>query len=110
MKSEQVLFPPTQHPDKPTANPTSYPPVQGAIYPGVMELGHEANHWPPTSVAVQKVWSYTSTYPHFFMAWCLLGIGNTFSITFIFQLVVYFSILEYSNYPCSITTQNAWAT
>jgi hypothetical protein len=46
--------------------------VQGALYLGVKELGHEANHSPLTSAEVQNVWSYTSTSTHFFMAWCLI--------------------------------------
>jgi hypothetical protein len=45
-------------------HPTSQPPIQwitGALSPGVKRLGHEADHTPPTSAEVRKMWIYTST-------------------------------------------------
>jgi hypothetical protein len=42
--------------------------VPGALSPGVKRLGCEADHSPPTSVEVKKVWIYTSTAPYAFMA------------------------------------------
>jgi hypothetical protein len=44
------------------------PPIQwvpGVLSLGVMQLGHEANHSPPSSAKVKNVWSYTSTPPMF---------------------------------------------
>jgi hypothetical protein len=41
---------------------------QGALFLGVKQLGHEADHSPPTSAKIKKTWIYTSTPPHTFMA------------------------------------------
>jgi hypothetical protein len=40
---------------------------------GVKQLGHEADHWPPTSAEVKKIWVYTSTPPYFFVVWFLIS-------------------------------------
>jgi hypothetical protein len=37
-----------------------------------MQLGHEADHSPPSSAQVKNAWSYTSTPQYIFMAWCLI--------------------------------------
>jgi hypothetical protein len=37
-------------------------------FPGVRRPGHEADHSPPTSAEVKKMWFYTSTPPYAFMA------------------------------------------
>jgi hypothetical protein len=42
--------------------------VSGALSPGVKRLGREADHSPPTSAEVKKMWTYTSTIPYVFMA------------------------------------------
>jgi hypothetical protein len=42
--------------------------VPGALSPGVKRLELEADHSPPTSVEVKKMWIYTSNPPHAFMA------------------------------------------
>jgi len=47
------------------------PPIQwvpGALSLGVKQLGHEADHSPPSSAEVKNMWSYTSVPPI-----CLLG-------------------------------------
>jgi hypothetical protein len=36
--------------------------------PGVKRPGHEADHSPPTTAEVKKMWLYTSTPPYFFLA------------------------------------------
>jgi hypothetical protein len=41
--------------------------VSGAIYLGVKRSGREADHSPPTSAKVKKIWIYTSTPPYAFM-------------------------------------------
>jgi hypothetical protein len=46
---------------------TSYPMGTGALYPGVKRPGREADHSPPTSAEVKKMWIYTSTSPYVFM-------------------------------------------
>jgi hypothetical protein len=38
------------------------------LSPGVMRPGREADHSPPTSAEVMKMWIYTSTPPYVFMA------------------------------------------
>jgi hypothetical protein len=40
-------------------------------YQWVKQLGHEADHSLPSSVKIKNAWSFTSTLPCFFMAWCL---------------------------------------
>jgi hypothetical protein len=42
--------------------------VPGAFSPGVRWPGCEADHSPPTSAGVKKMWIYSSTSPYTFMA------------------------------------------
>jgi hypothetical protein len=42
--------------------------VPGALSPGVRRQGREADHSPPTSAEVKKMWIYTSISPHVFIA------------------------------------------
>jgi hypothetical protein len=42
--------------------------VSGALSPGVKRLGREADHSPPGSAEVKKMWIYTFTLPYAFMA------------------------------------------
>jgi hypothetical protein len=37
-------------------------------FPGVKRPGREADHSPPTTAEVKKMWIYTSTPPYAFMA------------------------------------------
>jgi len=37
--------------------------TRGALSLGVKQLGHEADHSPPSSAEVKNAWSYTSTQP-----------------------------------------------
>jgi hypothetical protein len=41
--------------------------VQEALSPGVKQLGLEADHSPPASAEVKKMWNYKSTPPFAFM-------------------------------------------
>jgi hypothetical protein len=50
---------------------STQPPIQWV--PGALSPGREADHSPPTSAEVKKTWVYTSTPPHAFMAYCLIG-------------------------------------
>jgi hypothetical protein len=49
-------------------HPTSYKMGTGGSFPGVKRPGREADHSPPTSAEVNKMWIYTSTPPYVFMA------------------------------------------
>jgi hypothetical protein len=54
---------------RPTLGPTQ-PPIQwvpDALFPRVKRQGREADHSPPASVEVKKMWIYTSTPPYAFM-------------------------------------------
>jgi hypothetical protein len=46
--------------------------VQGALSLAVKRPGREADHSPPASAEVKKLWIYTSTPPYAFMAQCLI--------------------------------------
>jgi hypothetical protein len=48
-------------------HPTSYPMGTGALSPGVRRQRREADHSPPTSAEVKKMWIYTSTPPYAFI-------------------------------------------
>jgi hypothetical protein len=39
----------------------------GTLSPWIKRLGSEADHSPPTSAEVKKMWIYTSTPPYVFM-------------------------------------------
>jgi hypothetical protein len=47
---------------------TSYKMDTGGSFPGVKRQGLEADHSPPTSAEVKKMWIYTSTLLYVFMA------------------------------------------
>jgi hypothetical protein len=47
---------------------TSYKIGTGSSFPGAKRQGREADHSPPTSTEVKKMWIYTSTPPYVFMA------------------------------------------
>jgi hypothetical protein len=54
---------------RPALGPTQ-PPGQcapGALFPGVKRPGRKADHSPPTSAEVKKMWIYTTTPPYAFM-------------------------------------------
>jgi hypothetical protein len=49
-------------------HPTSYKMGTGGTFPGLKWQGREADHSPPTSAEVKKMWIYTSTPPYVFRA------------------------------------------
>jgi hypothetical protein len=49
-------------------HPTSYKMGTGGFFPDVKRQGCEADHSPPNSDEVKKMWIYTSTPPYVFMA------------------------------------------
>jgi hypothetical protein len=52
-------------------NPASYPMGTAASFLEEKQPEREADHSPPPTAAV-NAWSYTSTPPYVFMAWCLI--------------------------------------
>jgi hypothetical protein len=54
------------------AHPASYPMDTGGSFPR-----HEADHSPPNSAEVKRMWVYTSTPLYAFMAYCLLSCTGT---------------------------------
>jgi hypothetical protein len=60
---------PALGPSRPALGPTQSPIqwVPGALSPGVKRRVREADHSPPTSVEVKKMWIYTSAPPYAFM-------------------------------------------
>jgi hypothetical protein len=54
------------------AHLTSYPMGTGGSFRWVKRTVREADHSPPTSGQVKKIWIYTSSPPYAFMAWCLI--------------------------------------
>jgi len=50
----------------------------------VKQLGHEADHSPPSRAEVKNAWSYTSTRPYAFMAWYLVKHRDSFTFTSVF--------------------------
>jgi hypothetical protein len=67
---------------RPALGPTQ-PPIQsvlGALSPVVKRPGREADHPPPP----QERWSFSSTLPYIFIAWCLIGDFKNPIINFLF--------------------------
>jgi hypothetical protein len=52
-----------------------------ALSLGVKWPDHEYGHSPPSSAEVKNVWSYTSTPPYVYMAWCLVKQRHNFTYT-----------------------------
>jgi hypothetical protein len=60
--------------------------IPGDLSLGVKRPGREAYH-SPTSNAEASAWSYTSTPPYVFMAWCLVQHRDNFTFTFTFYSI-----------------------
>jgi len=59
---------------RPALGPTQLP-IQwllGELSPRVKQLGHEADHSPPSSAKVKNTWSCTTIPTYIFMVWCLI--------------------------------------
>jgi hypothetical protein len=54
------------------AHPASYPMNTEGYFPGVERPGFEADHSSSSSAEFKNAWSYTSTFPCVYMAWCLV--------------------------------------
>jgi len=65
-----------------------------ACSPGAKWLGHEADHSPPTGAEFENVWSYISTPPHIFMAYCLTT-GYAFMAWYLVKHADIFNLLLY---------------
>jgi hypothetical protein len=60
------------------------PPIQcvpEALSLGIKRPGREADHSFPSTAEVKNAWSYTSTLPYVFMAWCLVKHRDNFTFT-----------------------------
>jgi hypothetical protein len=53
------------------AHPASYPMGTEGPFPGGKRQGREADHSPPASAEVKKMWIYTTTPPYAFITYCL---------------------------------------
>jgi hypothetical protein len=54
----------------------------GGTFPEIKEAGGEIFHSPPSSSEVTNVWSYISTPPYVFMAWCLVRREDNSSLNY----------------------------
>jgi hypothetical protein len=63
--------------------PTSYPMGTGALSLGMKRPGREADDSPPSSAEIKNAWSYTSTPPYVFMAWCVVKHRNNSTSTYL---------------------------
>jgi hypothetical protein len=60
------------------ALPASYLMSTGDLSPRVKRTAREADHTAPSSAEIKHTWSYTSTPPYIFTAWCLLKHRDNF--------------------------------
>jgi len=51
-------------------HPDPFNGCQGLLCQGVKQLEHKGDHSPPSRTKVKNAWSYNSTPPYVFMAWC----------------------------------------
>jgi hypothetical protein len=66
---------------RPALGPTQ-PPIQlvpGALSPVVKRPGRQTDHSPPSSAEAKKEWSYDSTSPYVYIAWCLMSTRDNFT-------------------------------
>jgi hypothetical protein len=66
-RSKNFIFSIVSRPDL-GAHPAFYIMGPGAVSQVVKQPGHEADHSPPASAEIKKLWIYTSTPPYAFMA------------------------------------------
>jgi hypothetical protein len=62
----RIFSPPRRLDRRPTQPPIQW--VPGALSPGIRRSVREADHSPPASAEVKKMWIYTITPPYSFMA------------------------------------------
>jgi hypothetical protein len=61
------IFSPPRHPDRAWGPPSLLSNgYREAVSPGVKRLGREADHSPPASAEIKKIWICTSTHPYAF--------------------------------------------
>jgi hypothetical protein len=68
--------------------------IPEALSPGVKRPGREADHSPPTSAEVKKIWIYTSTSTYAFMSLCLISYAQ--EQLYLFTVPVYVSLLRFN--------------
>jgi hypothetical protein len=69
------------------AHPASYPTGTGGSFP--RSKAAEAYHSPPSNAEVENAWSYTSTPPYVYMAWCLVKYRDNFTFNFVIICIKY---------------------
>jgi hypothetical protein len=52
----------------------------GGCFPGLRRPECEADHLPPNSAEVKNTWSYASTTPIVFMAWCFIKHSDNLTV------------------------------
>jgi hypothetical protein len=60
--------------------------VPVALSPRLKWPEREADHSPPSSADIKNAWSYTSTPPHVFTAWCVMKHRGNFTFTDTFNI------------------------
>jgi len=60
------------------------PPLQWVS--GIKRPESEADHLPPSSTEIKNAWSYISTRPYVFMAWCLVKHRGNFTLYVLFHV------------------------
>jgi len=53
--------------------------LRACSFSWVKQLWCESDHSPPSSTEVKNAWSYTSTSPNVFVAWCLIKHTDNFT-------------------------------
>jgi hypothetical protein len=53
--------------------------VPGAVFLGVKQPWHEADHSPPSSAEIKNVWSISPLPQYVFMVWCLVKHRDNFT-------------------------------
>jgi hypothetical protein len=68
-----------------TGSGSMQPPIQltpGALPSGLKRTGPKAMLPPPSNTEVKHAWSYTSTLPYVFIAWCLMRHRDSYIVAF----------------------------
>jgi hypothetical protein len=94
--SQQGPSRPGQHWCPPTLLSSGY---RGALTPGIKQKGREADHSPASSDKVKNAWSYTSTPPNVYIAWCL--IKQEVRLHYVVRAILHF--YGYDGEHCSVS-------
>jgi hypothetical protein len=85
------------------AHPLSCPRDIGALSLEVRQLGHEADHSPPSSAGVKNAWSCTSTPQYAFMSWCSVEAqGQLYLLPLCHAIICLFRIIWLKLFWCKL--------